>query len=73
MIKNSKEERVTPRIKAQDMIMDALADLQGYWFEKYEEDYQAMTKREQFLVMKQLAKICDRIARRFNFKKSWKS
>ena len=69
MIKDYKGNKKTPKILAQDIIMDKLAVARGYWTEGMEAE--GLTDREIKLVSEQLEKECDRIAKRFNYNNSW--
>lgn len=70
MIKDTYDNKITARVKAQNIIMHALANAQGYWSE---DDYatEGMTKKEIQAVCEQLKKECDRIAKKFGFRESW--
>jgi hypothetical protein len=71
MITNNHNEKITARIKAQDIIMDKLSAV-GYWVED-ELETKGMTEREIKMVQEQIKKECDRIAKRFGFDESWSS
>lgn len=70
MIKDNAGERQTPKQKAQDLIMDALATCQGYWVESQSEN---MTKKEIMLTNMQLKKLSDRVAKKMGYDESWSS
>ena len=63
-------KKSTPKNKARDLILCALADCRGYWTERsYETD--GMSEKEIERVNVQLKKEADRIAKRFGYEFSW--
>jgi len=63
-------EKSTPKKKAQDLILNKIAELRGYWTEDSDKT-DGMTEREIMQVNEQLRKECDRIAKRFGYEESW--
>lgn len=73
MIKDG-NKKVTPKIKAQDLLMDAISVKLGYWtHENLNGLTDGMTEREIKLVQEQMQKQADRIAKMFGFDKAWVS
>ncbi len=69
MIKdNNNIFNLTPKRKAQDLIMDALATCQGYWTENQSE---GMSEKEINKTNEQLKKLSDRLAKKMGYDFSW--
>ena len=61
-------DKKTPKIIAQDLIMQALGNVRGYWKET---DTDSLTSKEISEIDRQLKTLCDRIAKSYKFKESW--
>ena len=61
-------DKKTPKIIAQDLIMNSLGKVRGYWKEKDSDD---LTTKEISEVDRQLKILCDRIAKGYKFNESW--
>jgi len=61
-------DKKTPKIIAQDLIMQALGNVRGYWKENDSDD---LTPKEILEVDRQLKILCDRIAKSYKFNESW--
>ncbi len=61
-------DKKTPKIIAQDLIMQALGNVRGYWKENDSDD---LTPKEISEVDRQLKILCDRIAKSYKFNESW--
>jgi len=71
MITDCKDKKITPKQKAQDLIMDQIAICRGYWCDD-EYKIEGMTKKEIEKVDIQLKKLADRIAKKMGYEESWK-
>ena len=63
-------EKSTPKIWAQDLLMDMISTY-NYRLEEGREGTDKMTEKELAQCMKQLGKQADRIAKMFGFDKHW--
>ena len=61
-IKDVSGERSTPKLKAAEILLDAVATSVGYWAETWRRN-EGMTTREEELVHEQMRKLGDRLAR----------
>jgi hypothetical protein len=61
-------DKKTPKTIAQDLIMQALGNVRGYWKENDSDD---LTPKEISEVDRQLKILCDRIAKSYKFNESW--
>jgi hypothetical protein len=72
MIKDDKNEKTTPKKKAQDILMDKVSVALGYWTEG-DYDSEVMTVKERVEVQRQMKIQADRIAKMFGFDEAWES
>ena len=61
-------DKKTSKTIAQDLIMQALGNVRGYWKENDSDD---LTPKEISEVDRHLKTLCDRIAKSYKFNESW--
>lgn len=71
MITDSRGDRTTSKEAAQEMLMEGIAQVLGYWVSNYKEQYAKMTPREREKFTEQLQKQGDRVAKMFHFDGAW--
>ena len=58
-------KRTTPKLMAQQIILDSVSSRAGYWHETQADDYDNMSERERRLVREQIDKQFDRVQKLF--------
>jgi hypothetical protein len=58
-------KRTTPKLMAQQIILDSVSARADYWYEFQQDDYDKMTARERQLVDEQLDKQFERVQKMF--------
>jgi chorismate mutase len=66
MIVNEQDERLTPKVAAQDIILAAISSRAGYWDEAGDLKAEKMTEREKLAVGEQILKQFERVQKLFN-------
>ena len=69
MIVDEKGDKITPKLKAQDILMSSMASAMYSLTESYHND--KMTERDISKVREQIQKQGDRVAKMFGYDKAW--
>lgn len=72
MIKNDEGQRMTPKQKANQILMDGVSVTLGYWIEKTHVT-EGMTGREREEIQHQMKKQADRVAKLLGYEEAWYS